>query len=125
MALESHHNSTNIVGDSIISFWNRNLTRILNYILLIAFYSSVFVSAFLKWKPLWKKIKLVELNLNYPITCYRRLRRETFVGLLLLFMVIPNHSSMKFWFATKFDYFMKIQPLVQNKKIIYEILIRL
>ena len=92
-SLESHQTLTNHDEESIISLWNRKITRILTYILLIAFYLLAFVSAFLKWKPLWKKIKLVELNLNYPTSCYRRLRRETFVGLLLLSMVIFGHSS--------------------------------
>ena len=90
--IKYYSNSTDNVGESIFSFWNKTIAWILTHILLIAFYLSVFLSAFLNWKPLWKKIKLVQLNLNYPTTCYRRLRRETFGGLLLLFTVIPNHS---------------------------------
>ena len=91
--LKSYHNSTNNVGDSMISFWNRKITWALIHILCIGFNLSVFVSALVKWKPLWKKIKLVQFNFNYPATSYRQLRRESFIGLLLLSTVIPSHFS--------------------------------
>ena len=85
--LKGYPNSTNQVWESIVSFGNRKIAWISIYILCIGFHLSV---DFVKWKPVWKKIKLVELNLNYPITFYRRLRCETFVGLLLLFTVIQT-----------------------------------
>ena len=90
--LKYNLNSTCHVGESMFSFWNRKIAWMLINILFVTFHLSVFESAFLNWKPLWKKIKRVQLNLNYPTTCYRRLRRETFGGLLLLSTVIPNHS---------------------------------
>ena len=85
-------NSTNQVWESHVNFGNRKIAWILIYILLIAFQLSVAVSAFVKWKPLWKQIELVQLNLSFPATYYRRLRRETFIGLILLSTVIPSHS---------------------------------
>ena len=89
--MQCYSNSIYHVGESMFSFYNRKIAWMLINILFVTFHLSVFLSAFLNWKPLWKKIKHVQLNLNYPTTCYRRLRRETFGGLLLLFTVIPNH----------------------------------
>ena len=85
-------NSTNQVSESIISFFNTKIAWILTNIFLIVFHSSVFVSAFVKWNFLWKKIKLVQLNLNFLTTYYRRLRHETLVGLMLLSMVMSIYS---------------------------------
>ena len=83
--------STDKDGASIIGFWNKKISWIIISILFIGFHFSVFVSALVKWKPLWKKIKLVQLNFNYPTTSYRRLHRETFVGLLPFSMVKPRY----------------------------------
>ena len=82
-------NSTQNGKDSIISIWNRYLSWILISLLCIGFNLSAFVSAYVKWKPLWKKIKLVQLD-SSDLTSYRRRRRETFAGLLLLLTVIPS-----------------------------------
>ena len=88
--------STDKEGASIISFWNRKIAWIIISILFTGFHLSVFVSALIKWKPLWKKIKLVQLNLTYPTTSYRRLRRETFLGLFPFPMVKPRFSILIF-----------------------------
>ena len=90
--LKCNLNSTENRRNSIISCWNKKISWILISLMCIVFNLSVFVSAYVKWKPLWKKIKLVQLNLSDLTTSYRRLRRETFVGLLLSFTVIPSHS---------------------------------
>ena len=90
--LKNYHNSTKQDLESHLGFENRKIAWILIYILLVAFQLSVVVSAFGKWKPLWEKMELVQLNLSFPATYYRRLRRETSIGLILLSTVIPSHS---------------------------------
>ena len=85
-------------SESIINFLNRKIAWMLTIILLIVFHFSLFVSAFVKWKPVWKNIKLIELNLSFDTTNYRRLRRETLVGLILLSTVIPSYSHKFCWF---------------------------
>ena len=76
--------------NSIISLWNRKISWVLITLMCIGFNLSVFISGLVKWKPLWKKIKLIQLDLSDLTTSYRRLRRETFIGLLLLSTVIPS-----------------------------------
>ena len=91
LEIKSYLNSTSAVQEPIVSFWNRTFTWLLIYILSIAFHLSAVVSAFVKWKSLWKKIKLVQVDLSDLSTSYRRLRCETLVALLLLSVVIPIH----------------------------------
>ena len=95
MQLKFYPNSTRNVGGSMINFVNDRITWLLFSSLFIGFYVSMIVSDLVKWKPLWKKIKLIQLELNYPATSFRRLRRDTLLGLLLLSTVIPNHSFNK------------------------------
>ena len=92
LEIKSYLHSTNEVEESIISFWNRIFTWLLISILSISFHLTAVVSAFVKWKPLWKQIKLVQVDLSDLTTSYRRLRRETLVALLLLTAVMPIHS---------------------------------
>ena len=101
LELKCHLNSTKNCEDSIISLWNREISWILIFLMCAGFEFSVFVSAYIEWKPLWKQIKLVQLDLSDLTTSYRRLRRETFVGLLLLFTVIPSHSFNNILFLNK------------------------
>ena len=88
--LKCNLNSTKHCENSIISLWNRKISWMLISLMCIGCNLSVFMSGLVKWKPLWKKIKLVQLNLSDLTTSYRRLRRETFIGLLLLSTVIPS-----------------------------------
>ena len=103
--IQYYHNSTNQVSESIISFLHTRIAWILTNILLIVFHFSLFVSAFDKLKPVWKNINLIQSNLSFPATNYRRIRRETLGGLILLSTVIPSHSyknvlvlNQKRWF---------------------------
>ena len=96
--LKCHLNSTKHCENSFISLCNRKISWVLILFMCTGFEFSVFVSAYVEWKPLWKQIKLVQLNLSDLTTSYRRLRRETFVGLLLLFTVKPRHSFNKILF---------------------------
>ena len=92
--LKCYPNSTKNVGWSKINFMNARITWISFSSLIIGFYLSILVSGLVKWKPLWKKIKLIQLELSDLTTCYRRLRRETFVGLLLISTVIQSFNTV-------------------------------
>ena len=85
-----HFNSNKIQLPLTMSL-NRTLSWNLVYSLVIVLHLSVIVSALIKWKPLWKKIKLIQSDLSDLTTSYRRLRHETFLGLLLLSTVISSH----------------------------------
>ena len=71
---------------------NRSLSWNLICSLIIVLHLSVIVSALVKWKPLWKKIKLIQSDLSDLTTFYRQLRRETSLGLLLISTVTSTHS---------------------------------
>ena len=86
--------STNGNGNStLVKELNFNLSWIAIAILSLMLHMSMFASALVRWKPLWKKLKLVQSIIGDQTSLYRQLRRDTIAGLSLLLAVRLIHCS--------------------------------
>ena len=70
---------------------NDNLSWTAIDILSLMLHISIYASALVRWKPLWKKLKLVQSMIGDQTLLYRQLRRDTIAGLTLLLAVKLFH----------------------------------
>ena len=66
---------------------NDKLHYIAPAILIFSFHVSFLASVFRKWKPLWEKLLYIQNIIGNDRAFYRQLRRDAFMGMILIFMV--------------------------------------
>ena len=88
--LKSTHGNGN---SSLVKQVNDHLSWIVIDILSMMLHISMYASALVRWKPLWKKLKLIQSIIGDQTSLFREIRRGTIVGLSLLLVVIKQLKS--------------------------------